>query len=98
MEVQVTQLIIGCIAVFVLGFVIFSLAFEAYYESVKIRERAWSVNSTEVRVVSGVLSVAPVLLVGGYVGAVIFVGLYILHKKKMKRNQESVIEQNQEYV
>jgi glucan phosphoethanolaminetransferase (alkaline phosphatase superfamily) len=87
MEIQASQLILGATVIFIVGLIIFSVAFQSYGIMVDLRQSMGvNVSEAEVTTITSLLSLVPGVLTLSYfvfVGAVIW---YVM-KKSTERTQ-----------
>lgn len=86
MEIQANQLILGATIIFIVGLIIFSVAFQSYGIMVDLRRNMGiNVSNTEVQTITSMLSLIPGILTLFYFT---FVGVVIWYVMKHSQKRE----------
>ncbi len=88
MEIQANQLILGATVIFILGLIVFSVAFQAYGILVNMRQTmGLNISETEVTSITSMLSLIPGILTLFYF-IVVGIIIWFVMKKSNEKTQE----------
>lgn len=88
MEIQANQLILGATIIFIVGLIIFSVAFQSYGIMVDLRRNMGvNVSNIEIQSITSMLSLVPGILTLFYFA---FVGLVIWYVMKHSNEREKM--------